>query len=135
VEIIRAAQPFTADASPAKPHALTVLNDLSNRDKHRMINAVQLVVVGPQPIQFGSNADAGPIGEIRMAGGPVQRNGEEFARAHVEPVGPEPLVTILEGRLQGEIIFVEWGLPMGRTLAALARQVARILDQFEPMRP
>src|SRR5438067_10019193 len=36
VEIIRAAQPFTAGASAAKPRALAVLNDLSNRDKHRM---------------------------------------------------------------------------------------------------
>lgn len=131
VGIIRAAQPFTADASPGRPPALVVLNDLSNRDKHRIVNAVQLVAVGPQTINFGSNAVAGPIGEIKMAGGPGQRNGEEFARVHIEPVGPDPVVTITDGRLNGEIVFVDWGLPVGPTLNALARQVARILDQFE----
>lgn len=133
---IEAAQPYQARADRSRrPQALTVLNDLSNRDKHRLINAVTLVVGadGPVPIVFGGNDDAGPLGEIQMVARDQHADGEEFARVHITPVGPNPEVVVVRGHLPGEIVLVDWGLPAIPTLFGVAQQVARILDHFEPL--
>ena len=132
--IIEEAQPYDArDDGSERPQALVVLNDLSNRDKHRLINAVVLVAGAEHPwsINFGSNADAGPIGEIKMREGRWHRDGEELARVHITPVGPNPEVSVMRGRVPAEIVFVDWGLPVIPTLFGTARQVARILDHVE----
>jgi hypothetical protein len=132
--IIEAAQPYQArDDGSGRPQALVVLNDLSNRDKHRLINAVVLVAGSEQPwsINFGSNADAGPIGEVKMREGDWHRDGEELARVHITPLGPDPEVSIMRDRVPAEILFVDWGLPVIPTLFGTARQVARILDHVE----
>lgn len=60
-------------------------------------------------------------------------NGEEFARVHIVPVGPDHEVVVVKGHLPGEIVLVDWGLPAIPTLFGVAQQVARILDQFEPL--
>jgi hypothetical protein len=132
--IIEAAQPYHArDDGSGRPQALVVLNDLSNRDKHRLINAVVLVAGSERPwsVNFGSNADAGPIGEIKMRQGNWHRDGEELARVHITPVGPNPEVSIMRGRVPAEIVFVDWWLPVIPTLLGTAQQVARILDHVE----
>jgi hypothetical protein len=134
--IIEAAQPYhERNDGSGKPQALVVLNDLSNRDKHRLINAVTLVAGSDQPwqINFGGNADAGPLGEIRMRQGNVQKDGEELARVHITPVGPGPEVSIMRGHVPAQIVFIDWGLPVILTLLGVAQQVARILDHFEPV--
>ena len=134
--IIQAAQPLDARSDGSgRPHALTVLNDLSNRDKHRLINAVTLVVGSerPMPIVFGGNADDGPLGEIRMPAKDHHANGDEFARVHIDPVGPNPEVLVVKGHLPGQIVLVDWGVPAIPTLFSVAQQVARILDHFEPL--
>lgn len=132
--IIESAQPYnTRDDGSGRPQALVVLNDLSNRDKHRLINAVILVAGSEHPwsIKFGSNDDAGPIGDIKIRDGSWHRDGEELARVHITPTGPNPEVSILPGRVPAEIVFVDWGLPVLPTLLSTAQQVARILDHVE----
>lgn len=129
VETIRACQPFLAPEGATS--ALAVLSELSNRDKHRLINAVTLVA-GPGVVNFGSNAAAGPLGEIRQRSTGTLANGDEFVRVKIEPVGPEPEVWILDARFNGEILLADLALPAISTMRSLAQQVARILDQFEP---
>jgi hypothetical protein len=134
--IIERAQPYDErDDGSGAPQALTVLNDLSNRDKHRLINAVMLVAGAGQPwwLNFGGNADAGPLGEIRMLESRMQKDGEELARVNITPVGPNPEVSILRGHVPGQIVIVDWELPVIPTLLGIAQQVARVLDNFEPM--
>jgi hypothetical protein len=85
----------------------------------------------PWSVNFGSNADAGPIGEVRMRQGNWHRDGEELARVHITPIGPDPEVSIMRGRVPAEIVLVDWGLPVIPTLLGSAQQVARILDHVE----
>jgi hypothetical protein len=129
---VEACQPYNDPvprADPAKPHPLVVLAKMSNLDKHQIINAVQLVCPPGTRVEFGSNADAGPIGDVVKRKSGNMANGDEFVRVHITPVGPAPEVFITH--MTGEVVFVDSQAPVAETLIDCAQHTARALDRAE----
>jgi hypothetical protein len=89
--IVRRYQPFTPGESRAERHALTVLQDLSNADKHRVI---QPVVAIPQRIDFTyTEATDCIVRRIGPAGfGGKLGPGAKLARFYVKKTGPNPRI-------------------------------------------
>jgi hypothetical protein len=89
--IVRRYQPFTPGESRAERHALTVLRDLSNDDKHRVI---QPIVAIPQRIDFpiveATDCIFRRIGPAGFSG--RLEPGAQLARFYVKKTGPKPRI-------------------------------------------
>jgi enamine deaminase RidA (YjgF/YER057c/UK114 family) len=57
------------------------------------------------------------------------KNGDEFARVHITPVGPNPYVQVM--KMSAEVVFVSSQLPVAETLANCLMYTARALDRAE----
>lgn len=127
---VEGCQPYNDPGTdPSTPHPLLVLKEMSNLDKHQIINAVQLVSPPGSRVNFGSNADAGPIGDVVKTSAGKMENGDEFARVQITPTGPNPEVFVLN--VTGEVVFVDSQLPVAATLRSCAQHTARALDRGE----
>jgi hypothetical protein len=131
---IEALQPFNRteddELSKARAWALGLLRDLSNQDKHRLINPVTAVTTPNTEFVFGSNDDAGPIGEIVFSGRIAA--GVEFARIHIAPQGPDPHVRLLTEKVSSDAFFAGSEMPVITVMRALRMTAANILLGFEP---
>jgi hypothetical protein len=91
-KIVRRYQPFAPGESRAHRHVFTVLQKLSNDDKHRVI---QPVVAIPQRIDFTDteaiDCIVRRIGPPRSFEGTVEP-GAELARFYVKKTGPNPRI-------------------------------------------
>jgi hypothetical protein len=89
--IVRRYQPFKPGESRAHRHAFTVLQELSNDDKHRVI---QPVVAIPQRIDFtyteATDCIVRRIGPDGFAG--TLKPGAKLARFYVKKTGPNPRI-------------------------------------------
>jgi hypothetical protein len=136
IEQIKGVQPFAQGESDefgnARASALVLLRDLSNQDKHRLINPVMAAMGGPgakTPLVFGGNDDAGPLGEIVFSGRIA--GGEEFARVRIEPVGPKPEVSLLRTEVPAAIYLAGSEIPVLGVMPVLREVVANVLLIFD----
>jgi hypothetical protein len=130
---IEGLQPFTRTdddvLSQARAWALELVRDLSNHDKHRLIHPVTAATGPGTEFQFGSNDDAGPLGEITFSGRIAA--GVEFARIGITPVGPDPQVWLLTNEIASDIRFADSAEPVMSVVRTLRMVVADVLLSFE----
>lgn len=124
-------QPYHAD--DAERHALAVLNDLWNTDKHRTIHLVNMVI-GDQhrspsvsEVFFENARPIGPI-ELSLFDGPLV-DGAQLGRVPFVTPGPKAKVG-MEGKFSFDVAF-ENGLSVQDTLELLGRGARDIILDFE----
>lgn len=109
-DLVEERQPYHTVA-PERPdhHLLTVLNRLSNHDKHRLLHTTVAAVTGIKEPRFEKGRDVSAITGAEVVLGPL-KPGADLARVQVIVSGPEPDV-----KMYGEFaIDVTLADPLGR---------------------
>lgn len=131
-QVIERLQPY--NQPDLERHPLTLLQAVSNDDKHRV---VQPVLLAPTSIAFGILAavDCTIAGDWilngRLFGRPLNV-GDELARVPITVTGPNPTIEV-EGHDSELVVGLRDGYPFGWTMAAMGSAVGQIVAVFVPV--
>jgi hypothetical protein len=128
---IRAAQPYKAGKRRIATHPLTILDALSNSEKHRMIQPVRRhQETGAYKV---SGAGDCIIRRVRVML-PVELHiGTEIARVYARRTGPDPDIE-MQGYMAGTV-GVQQGKPVQDFLNETRRYVGSLLSEFSDPPP
>ena len=125
VEMIRDVQPFNRKDKPDL-HQLSVLNELWNIDKHRMLHPILIARDATPPELSFAGDDC--VADVRWNTQPLV-DGAEVLRIRLWPENPEPTVT-LGGSIPVQVAFSRFRLDHN-DLVNLASRVASFIKTFE----
>jgi hypothetical protein len=125
-------QPFHQDPVQEKPHPLTVLHELSNVDKHRVVHTTLVETAGSQ-FKIYDLEDISAIGEMKTRFG-VLEDGEELVRVRVFPDGPVPRLKV-DAQLALDVVFADTASAVHAesvlgVLLELGEYVDNVIDRF-----
>jgi len=132
--LIEQAQPYRRGKG-RKTHALAVLRELSNEDKHRVV--LQTLVSTRTPddtakvLSFDIERDIASIEAIWVRQAVINEQGTDVVELGVVPSGPNPKVQMY-GEIPFDVAFGEVAIRV-EALPALCGEVLRLLNSFKPL--
>jgi hypothetical protein len=125
---IRRYQPYQAGKRNAPKHCLAILNECSNRDKHRELTPLWMQSKH-FAFQVGQTSDC-EVTRNRLPRSPIERiePGAEFGRVYVRRTGPHPDV-YLNGSFSAQIAIYE-GVPIKDWLNQVVGCIGSLLREF-----
>jgi hypothetical protein len=127
IAIVRRYQPYVRGKTNVPRHVFTVLESLSNADKHR---AIQPVIGVPEAIQYDVKEADCILRRISMRGfeGEV-KPGRELARFYVKKTGPRPYIEVAP-RIENFLPAINARLTLIEFLTQTMRSIGTVLRQF-----
>jgi hypothetical protein len=132
--LIEEFQPFRQPEAEERPHELSVLQHLSNVDKHRVVHTTLVQTAGSQ-FRIHGLEDVTGIRHIAPQFGPLT-DGAELVRIGIVVEGPNPRLTI-DADLRLDVAFADEGSPVYNenvpgVLLELREYVSDLVGRFEP---
>jgi hypothetical protein len=127
-------QPFRHPRGADKPHHLSVLQELSNVDKHRVVHTTLVQTAGSQFRIYGLE-DVSGIRDLRPQFG-VLEDGAEIVRIGVVAAGASPRLQV-DAELDLDVVFADdesavYDESVLGVLLELREYVGAIIDRFAP---
>lgn len=135
IAIVRRYQPYKTGKRNVYRHALTILDELANADKHRVIQPIQGV---PERAlyRFVSQTDCVVTRISPRTRRTALKPGAELARFYVRKTGPEPQIDVkpqftVDPTVNGRTLFQEWG---GTTMLYIAQLLSEFAEPPQSVR-